>query len=47
VKIDIGEFYEIPDLVKIEQKFRKLYMKTKIGFLVASEISSPESAFFE
>jgi hypothetical protein len=45
MKFDTGDFREIclenPNLVKIGQKYRALYMEIKVCFTVAGDIKSP------
>jgi hypothetical protein len=40
-------YREDPNLVKIRQKYRALYMKTEERFIVAGDIKLPHNALFE
>jgi hypothetical protein len=41
MKFYAGDFWETPNLVKVGQKYRSLYMKTQVRFVVAGDTHSP------
>ena len=49
VKFGTGNFYEnlskYPNLVKVRQKYRALYMETRVRLIVASDNVSPYRRF--